>query len=99
MAWQKVSKDTIANCFKHGGFSEKNDGFDSDDELPLTEWLEKHEDDPGLVGLEVHNAVEMVVREKFREFNFEEYVGIDDDIMVRETLTDEQIIESVTSAM
>ncbi|XP_063918645.1 tigger transposable element-derived protein 4-like [Zophobas morio] len=99
MAWQKVSKDTIANCFKHGGFSEKSAEFDADDELPLTEWLKKHEDDPGLIFTDVDNAIEIAVQEKIGEFNFEEYVEIDNDITVTERLTDEQIIESVTSVM
>lgn len=41
-AWQEVSCDTIKNCFKKAGFRhqpsafDKNDQFDSEDELPLS---------------------------------------------------------------
>lgn len=39
MAWLKVSKTTVANCFRHGGFTSNEDEFDSDDDLPLIELL------------------------------------------------------------
>lgn len=42
LAWQKVTGETIANCFKHARFFEKEGEFDSDDEIPVSEWLKKH---------------------------------------------------------
>ncbi|GLV38592.1 hypothetical protein CBL_08585 [Carabus blaptoides fortunei] len=44
LAWQEVSRETIANCFKHAGLFGKGDEFDSDDELPLNDWLKIHAD-------------------------------------------------------
>ncbi|KAF2903216.1 hypothetical protein ILUMI_02973 [Ignelater luminosus] len=44
LAWQEVSRETNANCFKHIGFLEKEE-FDSNDELPLNEWLKMHTKD------------------------------------------------------
>lgn len=98
MAWQKVNRETIVNCFKHAGFSDKNDEFDSDDELPISQWLEKHEDDPEVISdkMEANVLETAAMREKF---NFEEYVKIDDDLVTTETLTDEQIITTVASEM
>ncbi|CAH1988230.1 unnamed protein product [Acanthoscelides obtectus] len=47
MASQKLSKETILNCFTHEGFLEVEDHFDPVDDLPLIEWMKKiqQEDD------------------------------------------------------
>ncbi|KAK9738561.1 AMP-binding enzyme [Popillia japonica] len=45
MAWQVVTRQTIVNCFRHGGFIMREGEFDSDDDLPLTEWLERNQQD------------------------------------------------------
>ncbi|ERL92197.1 hypothetical protein D910_09517 [Dendroctonus ponderosae] len=47
---------------------------------------------------DVPNFVEEQVKTKLRDFNFFEYVSIDIGILTREMLTDEQIIDSVTSS-
>ncbi|KAH1028576.1 hypothetical protein HUJ05_001921 [Dendroctonus ponderosae] len=44
------------------------------------------------------NVVEEQVKTKLSDFNFFEYVSIDNGILTREILTDEQIIDSVTSS-
>lgn len=43
-AWQKILPQTITNCFRHAGFlengvSDSGFQFDSDDDMPLSEWL------------------------------------------------------------
>jgi hypothetical protein len=45
MAWEKVSTQTIANCFRHGGFLIHEPEFDPDDDLPLIEWLKKNHEE------------------------------------------------------
>ncbi|KAK9687564.1 hypothetical protein QE152_g36165 [Popillia japonica] len=45
MAWQMATRQTIANCFRHGGFVMREDEFDSEDDLPLTGWLGGNQQD------------------------------------------------------
>lgn len=104
LAWQKVSRETIANCFKHGGFLRKEGEYDSDDDLPLNQWLEKHQQEPEFhheyeSDKNMQNLVEEQIKRKCCDFSFNEYVSIDHDIVTREMLTDEQIIDAVTSNM
>ncbi|ERL91340.1 hypothetical protein D910_08672 [Dendroctonus ponderosae] len=47
---------------------------------------------------DVPNFVEEQVKTKLRDFNFFEYVIIDNGILTREMLADEQVIDSVTSS-
>ncbi|ERL89432.1 hypothetical protein D910_06799 [Dendroctonus ponderosae] len=86
-ACQKVSRKTIANFFKHGGFVRKDNDYESDDEIPLNEWLEKHKDSDYEYDSDedVPNFVEEQVKTKLRYFNFFEYVSIDNGILTRGT--------------
>lgn len=93
LAWQEVSKETIANCFKHAGFFEVEDKFDSDDELPLNEWIKKHTNDQE--NTDIQRSVEVEIRKRLEDFDFEKYVTIDDHVISTESLTEEQIIQSV----
>ncbi|XP_066259361.1 tigger transposable element-derived protein 4-like [Euwallacea similis] len=88
MAWQKVSKQTIRNCFRHAGFLE-NENFDSDDDLPLVEWLKKNQ---------CKNKTD--IQEDFLQTNndFHEFVHVDDNLVSVEFLDDNAIIASVSSA-
>lgn len=104
MAWEKVSRETIANCFKHGGFLRKEGEYDSDDDLPLNQWLQKHAQEPKYdhdyeLDNNMHDLVEEQAKRKICDFDFNDYVAIDKDVVAREALTDEQIIDSVTSNM
>lgn len=95
LAWQNVTGETIARCFKHAGFFEKEIEFDSDDELPVSEWLKIHREDPDAT--DIQTTIEVEMRKIWQDFDFEEYVAIDDDIVSAESLTDDQIIQSVTA--
>lgn len=53
MAWQKISREPAAHCIQRPWFSKNNDEFNSDDELPFTQWLKNHKDDSGVVCVEV----------------------------------------------
>ncbi|ERL94941.1 hypothetical protein D910_12213 [Dendroctonus ponderosae] len=74
--------------------------YEPDDEIPLNEWLEKHKDSDYEYDSDedVHNFAEEQVKTKLSDFNFFEYVSIDNGIVKREMLTDEQIIDSITSS-
>lgn len=93
-AWQQVTKETIANCFKHAGFFEAEDEFDSDDEMPLNEWLKKHTKTQETT--DIQKSVETEIKKRLENFDFEEYVSIDDHVVSTECLTEEQIIQSLS---
>lgn len=94
LAWQKVTRETIANCFKHAGFFEKEGEFDSDDELSVSDWLKKHRENPDTT--DILTAITVEMRSNLEDFDFEQYVTVDDNIISTESLTEEQIIQSVT---
>lgn len=87
MAWNNVSEKTIRNCFLHAGFLERQDEFDCDDELPLNEWLKKVN--------ELENSTENNVE---AGVHFEEYVHVDENVICRETLSDIEIVASVSDS-
>ncbi len=79
----KVTSTIIKNCFRKAGFVDSN--FDAEDELPIINYQEA-----------AHNY------EKLKAFlpeaitdKFEEYMDIDQEAMVGDVMTDEDIIESV----
>lgn len=84
LSWQKVSGQTIANCFRHGGFLKNGDNFDSEDDLPLVEWLKKNQQ-------EENNDSNM------QDKDFQEFVHIDDQLVTVEYLDDDAIVASVSS--
>lgn len=86
-AWQNVSTQTIANCFRHGGFLRRQDEYDSDDDLPLIKWLKTNQD-----------ANDDDVQDEIPEYDFNEYVCVDDNLVNVEFLDDDAIIASVSSA-
>ncbi|KAJ3647902.1 hypothetical protein Zmor_019751 [Zophobas morio] len=73
MAWQKVSEQTIANCFRHAEFLQCNEKFEPEDELLLAEWLKKHESNSD---------------DEF-DIDFREYVHFDDILVKSEILDDD----------
>lgn len=84
-AWQRVSQQTIAKCFQHAGFHFADTKFeiDSDDDLPLSEWIRKERNDfsdiPSVINMD----------------NINDYVTVDDCLVTAEFLTDEDIIATV----
>lgn len=82
MAWQMVTRQTIVNCFRHGGFVMREDEFDSDDDLPLAEWLERNQQD---------NTFAQA------DYDFNEYVHFDDNLVKVEFLSDDAIIAGVSN--
>lgn len=72
MAWQNVTKQTIRNCFRHGGFIENKENFDSEDELPLSEWIQKNT-----------SAVEALPNGWLQD-KFDEYVNVDQNLSTQE---------------
>ncbi|CAH1970154.1 unnamed protein product [Acanthoscelides obtectus] len=91
MAWQNVSKGTILNCFKHGGFLEVEDHFDPDDDLPLVEWMNKiqQEDD---------HRDNIRANLPYSENDFNEFVHIDDQVVTVEYLDNDAIVAVIYSA-
>lgn len=92
LAWREVSKETMANCFKHAGFFEIENEFDSDNELPIIEWLQKHTEDRE--SADIQRFIESEIRNRSDDFDFETYVTIiiDDCVISTESLTEEEII-------
>ena len=88
MAWQRVSQETIANCFRHGGFN-SNTEFDIDDELPLTEWMKKYGNERET------NVFDCEAIPETLDLDFEGYVRVDENLISREVLNDEEIVASV----
>lgn len=41
-SWNEVTSTTTSNCFRYEGLIKSADEFDSDDGLPLVQWLEKY---------------------------------------------------------
>lgn len=93
LAWQRVSTETIAHCFNHAGFIRKGEEFESDDEIPLSEWLKKHNQDT----VSMEDPLESQVKEIFNDFVFEEFVSVDVNTETTEFLTDDQIVASISS--
>ena len=83
-----MSKQTISNCFQHGGFLKVENDFDSDDDLPWAKWLKK-------VGQEDDNNILDNLPCSENEFN--EFVHIDDNLVSVEYLDDDAIVASVSS--
>lgn len=94
LAWQEVSAKTIANCFKHAGFFEVEGEFDSDDDLPLNEWLKKYTCNQE--NTDIQRSVEVEMRKRIDDFDFQKFISIDDHVISTESLTQEQIIQSVS---
>ncbi|KAH1028005.1 hypothetical protein HUJ05_001413 [Dendroctonus ponderosae] len=86
---------------KHGGVRKEN-YYEPDDEIPLNEWVEKYKDSD--YEYDTDEDVPMLscsseqVKTKLSDFNFFEYVSIDNGILTRKMLSDEQVIDSVTSS-
>ncbi|KAF2896461.1 hypothetical protein ILUMI_09715 [Ignelater luminosus] len=74
MAWQ--------NCFCHGGFVRKENEFDSDDDLPLMEWLKKNQE-----------ANDNDEQDEFAQVGFD--VHVDDNLVRVEFSSDDTIIACV----
>lgn len=89
MAWQNVSAKTINNCFRHAGFAGREDNFESEDELPLAEWMKKTDS----IVTDLQPEVE-----EDPNSDFEDFVHFDDDIISTEFLTDEDIIATVSAS-
>lgn len=97
-AWQEVSKETIANCYKHAGFFEtEDDDDDSDEELPLSEWLKKHPNEHE--NSEAQEALEVEMKKRIEDFDFESYVSVDDHVVSIESLTENELIQAVSAGM
>lgn len=85
-SWQKVSAQTIRNCYRHAGFypEASMEEFDSEDELLLTDWLVKQTSNEEQVSPNVTIT--------------EDYVTIDDNLVTSDFLNDSEIISSVKSS-
>ncbi|CAH2005105.1 unnamed protein product [Acanthoscelides obtectus] len=92
MAWQKVSKETILNCFTHGGFLEVEDHFDPDDDLPLVEWMKKIQQEDDLRDNIRTNL-------PYSENDFNKFVHIDDRVVTVEYLYVDAIVAAISSAV
>lgn len=88
-AWNRVTKETIRNCYHHAGFKvllNIDEHFTPEDDLPLSVWLQ-----------EIENV------EKQAQGNWDEFVNIDSDLQttydttIEEVLQEEQMNEEDTS--
>lgn len=93
-AWDRVSQDTIANCFTHAGFklNATENSFDEDDLLPLTDWLRlQHEADEDNLPLAqwVRN---LPVDNLATLENWEHFSNVDDELETAEDVTEVEIL-------
>ncbi|XP_031340904.1 tigger transposable element-derived protein 4-like [Photinus pyralis] len=91
-SWQKISRQTIKNCYKHAGFysPSTDEEYDSDDDLPLHTWLinQQRTTTPGTSTSGNHGvAIEDNV--------VDEFVTVDDCVITSEFLTDDEIMSAV----
>ena len=84
VAWEKVTKKTIQNCFKKSGFI-KNNTVESSDEINA---IIENELEQNFIS-DVYNEIE-------KEISFEDYVTFDDNLSICGELTDDDILQSVT---
>lgn len=84
-AWQKVTIQTIKNCYKHAGFyvNITENEFDADDEIPLQDWLSKQTSEASIAGQPEFITIPA------------DFVTIDDDLVTSEFLTDDDIVSAV----
>lgn len=81
-AWNLVTSVTIKNCFGFAGFgSGTADEFSTDDDIPLSQWLEKFRSTNELPNLPIE---------------WQEMVGIDDNVITTAEMTDAEILEEVS---
>ncbi|CAH1970859.1 unnamed protein product [Acanthoscelides obtectus] len=98
----KFQKNTIENCFQHGGLVKSIDEFDSDDYLPLNQWYVKYksvDDDwnvPLRDWLRTHCPHKTTVDKYLSELD--NFTIIDDNLVATETLTDCDIIAEVVES-
>ncbi|CAB3246373.1 unnamed protein product [Arctia plantaginis] len=88
-AWNKISRSTIHNCFKHAGFIESHNGlpiqiseheFDEEDDIPLSLWSRNLNSDSLA-------APEM----------WEDFVDIDSGLLTSEEPTNENIVQNISA--
>lgn len=86
-AWDRVTAETIKNCFKHAGFTSKNleepletESYDEEDDLPLMEWLQ----------VVVKSTEKIISHEEFLDF-----VRVDENVETCGELTDEDILQTI----
>lgn len=94
-AWNRVSQETLRNCFRHAGFF-RTSHFEPEDDLPLIEWISlpsreiNGEDDlPLLEWARKNNVTE------FSEVDLNDYMSIDDGLITYSMPTDEELVTSV----
>lgn len=98
--WNEVTPTTIRNCFRHAGLRKPADDFDSDDDLPLLQWVEKYkniEDDDWEVPLSewLRNSVQDVTNVEMYLPVLDSFQTVDDNLVTTESLTDNDIISEV----
>lgn len=98
--WNEVTSTTISNCFRHAGLIKLGDAFDSDDDLPLAQWLEKYKNidyDDWEVPLSdwLHNSLQDLTNLKMYLPELDSFPTVDDNLVTTESLTDDDIITEV----
>lgn len=86
-SWQKVSVQTIKNCYRHAGFypETSREEFDSEDELLLSDWLIKQK---------TSNEEQVPPNITITE----DYVTVDDNLLTSDILNDSEIISTIKSS-
>lgn len=93
-AWRKVTKSTIAHCFRHAGLRINNNEFEEEDELPLAEWIRKErerdiEESDNLPEWAKNNGLT-----QFQSCDLQEFVNVDDNLTVAEFPDETEIVST-----
>nr|XP_014351047.1 PREDICTED: uncharacterized protein LOC106705697 [Latimeria chalumnae] len=93
-AWNKVIPTTVANCFKHSGFTAPVPTQDSQDPTLLVEEEEEEDNELPLAELMCQAAKTGV---NFGGATFEDFVVMDDSVATTEPLTDNAVVKAGSS--
>ncbi|KAG5897906.1 hypothetical protein JTB14_017761 [Gonioctena quinquepunctata] len=97
-AWENVKQTTIANCFRHAGFKDLSPSQAmEDDDIPLARMIQYPTDEDNNVPLaqlvaQLHRSTATEPR-----IEIEEFIGIDDNVAVCASATEEEILAEAES--
>lgn len=97
-AWNCVTNATISNCFRHSGLNMIENEYDEEDEIPLAQWIQREKDREREEGIDLQDWAQSNSITEFDHIDLNEFVSVDDDVVVAEFPSYNQIIEEIASS-